>query len=46
MSSYKDGHAVYVIEVIDSSCKNVFCFKIMFMQATSDDRPVCPHLSF
>ena len=31
MSCYKDGHAVHVIVVVDSSPKIVFCIKIMFL---------------
>jgi len=46
MSCYKDGCAVHVIVVVDSSPKILFCIKIMFMQATSDDRPVCAHINF
>jgi len=46
MSCYKDRDAVRVIIVIDLSPMNVFCFKIRFMQATSDDRPVCARIGF
>lgn len=45
MSFYEDGRVVLVIVVTDLSPKNVFCVKIIFMQATSDNRPVGAHIS-